>query len=178
MSSPSPIQCHLILRLTSKHDPLLCARDALVQETATTPGPAVTVEFVAGVFNRELVVISELLPSVDLSQGKDDNMFPAFHVDDSRVAVGFTGVVDEPRSVAMHRCVHHIKVINTKHVATNSLQNEKVSTIISVWAKENLFFDRILTSKLGLSIRVIKTFSFTIQISCVSDFINTQHRIN
>lgn len=141
MASPSPIQCHLILRLTSKHDPLLlCARDASVQETAASPGPAVTVEFVAGVFNREFVVIGELLPSVDLSQGKDDDMLPAFHVDHSRVAVRLTGVVDEPRSVAVHRCVHHIKVIDTKHVATNSLRKEKASTIIYVWAKANVFF--------------------------------------
>ena len=66
-------------------------------------------------------------------------MFPAFHVDHSRVAVGFTGVVDEPRSIAMHRCVHHIKVINTKHVATDSLRKKKASTLINVRAKKKDF---------------------------------------
>lgn len=141
MASPSPIQCHLILRLTSKHESSpLSARDASVQETAASPGPAVTVEFVAGVFDREFVVVGELLPSVDLPQGKDDDVLPAFHVDHPRVAVRFAGVVDEPRSVAVHRCVHHIKVIDTKHVATNSLWKEEASTIIYVWATENLFF--------------------------------------
>lgn len=129
-------------------------RDASVEEPATSPGPAVTVEFVAGVFNREFVVVGELLPPVDLSQGKDDDMLPAFHIDHSRVAVGFTGVVDEPRSVPMHRCVHHIKVINTKHVATDSLGEKTASAIIYVCAKENAFFNR--NSKLGLGILDIR----------------------
>lgn len=96
-------------------------RNASVEETATAPGPTVTAEFVAGVFNRELVVIGELLPSVDLPKSKDDDMLPAFHVDHSRVAVGFAGVVDEPCCVAMHGCIHHIKVINTEHVTANAL---------------------------------------------------------
>lgn len=100
-------------------------RDVSVEETPTSPGPTVTVEFVAGVFNGELVVIGELLPSVDLSKSKDDNMLPAFHIDHSRVAVRLAGVVDESRCVAMHGCIHHIKVINAEHVTANALRRQK-----------------------------------------------------
>lgn len=97
-------------------------RDVSVEEPTAAPGATVTAEFVAGVFDGKLVVIGELLPSVDLTKGKDDDMLPTFHVDHSRVAVGFTGVVDEPCCVAMHGCIHHIKVINSEHITANALQ--------------------------------------------------------
>lgn len=92
-----------------------------VEEAPTSPGPTVTVEFVAGVFNGELVVVSELLSPIDLPQSKDDDMLPAFHVYNSRVAVRFTGVVDESCRVAMHGCIYHVKVINAEHVAADTL---------------------------------------------------------
>lgn len=38
-----------------------------VEESAASPGTTVAVQFVAGVFNGELVVIGELLPPVDFS---------------------------------------------------------------------------------------------------------------
>jgi len=99
-------------------------RDASVEETATSPGPAVAVEFAAGVFNGELVIVGELLPPVDLPKSKDDDMLPAFHVDHSRVAVGFTGVVDESRRVAMHGCIHHVEVVNAEHVTADTLRRQ------------------------------------------------------
>lgn len=103
-------------------------RDTSVEETAAAPGPTVTIEFVAGIFNGELVVVSELLPSVDLPKSKDNDVLPALHVDHSRVAVGFTGVVDESCCVAVHGCIDHIKVINAEHVTANTLQRQKNET--------------------------------------------------
>lgn len=81
-------------------------------------------------------------------------MLPAFYIDHSRVAVGLAGVVDEPCSVAMHRCVHHIKVINTKHVAADPLQKEKALGIIYVCLrhKQWLLFVVILSSRRDLNI--------------------------
>lgn len=100
-------------------------RNSSVEETATSPGPTVAVEFVAGVFDGELVVIGQLLPPVDFPKSKDDNVLPTFHVDHPRVAVRFTGVVDEPRRVAVHCCIHHVEVVNAKHVTANTLQRQK-----------------------------------------------------
>lgn len=65
-TSPSPTQCHLNLRLTSKQVHPLFKRNLSVEEAPTSSGPTVTAEFVAGIFNGKLVVIRELLPPVDL----------------------------------------------------------------------------------------------------------------
>lgn len=48
-------------------------------------------------------------------------MLLTFHVDDSRVAVWFTGVVDEPRGVSVHRGIYDVKVVNAEHVASDAL---------------------------------------------------------
>lgn len=96
-------------------------RKRSVEEAPTSPRSAVTVEFVAGVFDGEFVVVRELFPSVDLPQGEDDDVLPALHVDDSGVAVGLAGVVDEPRSVAVHGGVHNVEVVDTEHVTPNAL---------------------------------------------------------
>lgn len=52
-------------------------------------------------------------------------MFLAVHGDDARVAVGFAGMVDEARGVAVHRCVHHLVVIDAEHVTADSLWEKK-----------------------------------------------------
>lgn len=89
-------------------------------------------------------------------------MLPAFYVDHPRVAVGFAGVVDEPGSVAMHRCVHHIKVINTKHVAADPLQKEKALGVIYACVREMASLAVILSSSLDLTILIKKSFSIKI----------------
>lgn len=119
---PSSVQCHLNLRPTNKQDPPFRTRDRSVEETPTSPRPAVTIEFVAGVFDGELVVVSELLSPIDLPQSKNDNVLAAFHVDNPRVAVWFAGVVDESRCVAVHGCIDHIEVVNAEHVTANTLE--------------------------------------------------------
>lgn len=48
-------------------------------------------------------------------------MFLAVHGDDARIAVGLAGMVDEARGVAVHRCVHHLIVVDAKHVTADSL---------------------------------------------------------
>ena len=78
-------------------------------------------QLVVLVFDGELVVVGELLAPVDLPQRKDDNVSAAVHVDDARVAVWLTRVVDETSCVALHRCVHHVKVVNAEHVAADAL---------------------------------------------------------
>lgn len=83
----------------------------------------------AGVLNRELVVVGELLSTVDAPRGKDDNVLLAVHRDYPRVAVRLTGVVDEAGSVAVHRGVHHLVVVDAKHITTDPLwgrQEEEV----------------------------------------------------
>lgn len=52
-------------------------------------------------------------------------MLAAFHVNHSRVAIWFTGMVDESCCIAVHGSIHHIKVINAEHVAANSLQTNR-----------------------------------------------------
>lgn len=81
------------------------------------------------VLDGELVVVGQLFPAIDLPQGKDDDVLATVHVNDARVAVGLTGVVDETSGVALHRCVHHVEVINAEHVATDSL---KATQMVSV----------------------------------------------
>ena len=56
-----------------------------------------------------------------LSESKDHNLFVSIDSDDLRVAVGLTGMVDEPSLIAGHRCIYNLVSINTKHVATDTL---------------------------------------------------------
>ena len=104
---------------------LECQRD-LVQELAALFGSTVTGQLIPRFLNGELVVVGELLSSVDLAQGEDDNVLLTFNNDDARVAVGLTGMVYETRCVAMHCGVHHLIVIDPKHVTANPL--EKMTT--------------------------------------------------
>lgn len=92
-----------------------------VEELAALLCTAVAGQLVAGILNRELVVVGELLSTVDTPRGKDDDVLLAVHCDDPRVAVGLTGVVDEAGSIAMHRGIYHLVVIDAKHVTANSL---------------------------------------------------------
>lgn len=74
------------------------------------------------VLDGELVVVRQLLSAVDLPQGKDDDVLAAVYVDDARVAVWLTAVVDEASGVALHGCVHHVEVVDAEHVATDPLK--------------------------------------------------------
>lgn len=100
----------------------VCAWVVLIKESAAASRSTVAVQLALVVLNGELVVVRELLPTVDLSQGKDDDVLATVHINDTRVAVWLTRVVDEASGVALHRCVHHIKVVNAEHVATDSLK--------------------------------------------------------
>lgn len=92
-----------------------------VKELTTLLCTAVAGQLVAGILNRELVVVGELLSAVDAPRGKDDDVLLAVHSDDTRVAVGLTGVVDEAGSVAMNSGIYHLVIINAKHVTANPL---------------------------------------------------------
>lgn len=92
-----------------------------VEELATFLGATVARQLVAGILNGELVVICELLSTVDAARGKYDNMLLPVDCDDSGVAVGLAGVVDEASSVAMDCSIYNLIVINTKHVTANPL---------------------------------------------------------
>lgn len=94
---------------------------ASVEELATLFCTTVAGQLVAGILDRELVVVGELLPTADAPRGKYDDVLLAVHSDDPGVAVGLTGVVDEAGSVAMHRGIYHLIVIDTKHIAADSL---------------------------------------------------------
>lgn len=93
----------------------------LVQEASAAPGPAITVQFVVCIFNGELVVVGELLSTVNLPQGENNDVLLALHVDDSRITVRVAGVIDKPCRVSMHGGVHHVEVVNAKHVAADAL---------------------------------------------------------
>lgn len=94
----------------------------LIQEHSAASRPTVAVQLALVVLDGELVVVRQLLSAVDLPQGEDDDVLAAVHIDDPRVAVWLTGVVDEASGVALHRCVHHVKVIDAEHVATDPLK--------------------------------------------------------
>lgn len=66
------------------------AATASVKEATAALGATVAGQLVAGILDGKLVVIGELLTSQDAAQGKDDNVFLAFHMDDTREAVGLT----------------------------------------------------------------------------------------
>lgn len=57
-------------------------------------------------------------------------MFLAIDVDDPRVAVGLTGVIDEAGCIPMHGGIHHFGVVNAEHVATDPLHTENTKTIM------------------------------------------------
>lgn len=95
-----------------------------VEELATLLCTAVAGQLVAGVLDRELVVVGELLSAVDAPCGKDDNVLLAVHGDDPRVAVGLTGVVDEAGGVAMHCGIYYLIVIDAKHITANPLRGK------------------------------------------------------
>lgn len=96
-----------------------------VEKLATLLGAAVAGQFVAGVLDRELVVVGELLSAADAARGKDDDVLLAVHSEDPGVAVRLTGVVDEAGGVAVHRSIHHFVVIDAKHVTADPLWRAK-----------------------------------------------------
>lgn len=104
----------------------VCVLAVLVQEAAAASCPTVAEQLVVFVLDGELVVVSQLFAAVDLPQRKDDDVLAAVHVDDARVAVGLARVVDETGRVALHRRVHHVKVVDAEHVAPNALRRKKV----------------------------------------------------
>lgn len=95
--------------------------EVLIQEAATASRAAVAVELVVFILDGKLIVVGELFAPVNLPQGEDDDVLAPVHVDDARVAVRLTRVVDEAGCVALHRRVHHIEVVDTEHVAADAL---------------------------------------------------------
>ncbi len=98
-----------------------CVLLLLIQEVTAASRPAVAEQLIVLVLDGELVVVGQFFAAEDLPQGEDDDVLAAIHVDDTRVAVGLAGVVDETSCVALHRRVHHVKVVNAEHVAANAL---------------------------------------------------------
>lgn len=118
------------------------ARAVLIQEYSAASRPTVAVQLALVVLNGELVVVGQLLSAVDLPQGKDDDVLAAVYVNDPRVAVGLTGVVDEASGVALHRCVHHVEVIDAEHVAADPLKETTTNNHYSV-PSEQAFQNRL-----------------------------------
>ncbi|TNN68314.1 hypothetical protein EYF80_021497 [Liparis tanakae] len=83
-------------------------------------------------FPTAALIMTQCIPGKafvsNLPKSKDDDVLPAFHVDHSRVAVGFAGVVDESRRVAVHGGVHHIEVVDAEHVAADTLRRQTKQT--------------------------------------------------
>lgn len=96
----------------------------LIKELATLFGPTVARQLIAWFLNGKLVVVCELFAPVDFPQCKNDYVLLPVDIDDTGVAVGLTGVVDETSRVAMHGGINHLIVIDAKHVAANSLGNK------------------------------------------------------
>jgi len=69
----------------------------------------------------ELVVIRQFLTTTYVSQSKNDNVHTAVNDDLSRVAVWFTRVIDEARSITTLCCVDNVVIAATEHVATDAL---------------------------------------------------------
>lgn len=99
----------------------VCVLAVLIQEATAASRPAVAVQLVVFVLDGELVVVGQFFAPVDLPQGEDDDVLAAVHVDDTGVAVRLARVVDETSCVALHRCVHYVKVVDAEHVAANAL---------------------------------------------------------
>lgn len=99
----------------------------LIEEATAASRPTVAVQLVLVVLDGKLVVVGQLFTTVDLSQGEDDYVLAAIHVDDARVAVRLAGVVDETSCIALQGSVHHVEVIDAEHVASNALrENHRV----------------------------------------------------
>lgn len=109
-----------------------CLPPQSVKEAAAAPGPTITVEFVTLILNGKLVVISELFTTINFAQSKDDNVLLAFHIDYTRVAIWFTGVVNKTCCVSMHGGINNVKVINSEHVAADPLHH-KITKDFSVF---------------------------------------------
>lgn len=92
-----------------------------IEEFATRLCPAVARQLIAWFFNGELVIVCELLSSIDFAHGKNDNVLLTVNIDHAGVAVGLAGVVNETGCTAVHGGIHHLVVIDTKHVAANAL---------------------------------------------------------
>lgn len=109
---------------------MVCVSTVLIEEATAASCPTVAVQLALVVLDGELVVVGQLFTAVDLSQGEDDYVLAAIHVDDARVAVGLAGVVDETSCIALHGSVHHVEVIDAEHVASNALmENHRVSKL-------------------------------------------------
>lgn len=95
--------------------------EASVEKLAALLRSAVAQQLIVGVFDRELVVVRELLPAVDAARREDDDVLLAVHGDDSREAAWLAGVVNEAGGVAMHCSVYHLVVVDAKHVTADPL---------------------------------------------------------
>lgn len=104
----------------------------LIEKAAAASRPTVAVQLVVIVLDGELVVVGQFLTPVDLPQGKDDYVLSAIHIDDTRVAVWLAGMVDETCCIALHRGVHHVKVIDVEHVASDALvESDNTELVVS-----------------------------------------------
>lgn len=65
-------------------------------------------------------------------------MLLAIDVDDPRVAVGLTGVIDEAGCIPMHGGIHHFRVVNAEHVATDPLHTESRQRVMAGKSKAAL----------------------------------------
>jgi len=90
----------------------------LVEVPAAQSGAAETRYF--HVFNRELIVVSQLLATSDGPQSEDNDVFPSVDEDDLRVAVRVTRVVDKPRGVPHYRRVDYVVGVFPEHVAADA----------------------------------------------------------
>lgn len=108
----------------------VCVLVVLIQEASAASRSAVAVQLVVLVLDWELVVVCQLLAAVDLPQREDDDVLAAVHVDDAGVAVGLAGVVDETGCVALHRRIHHVKVIYAEHVAADTLMENIMNPVL------------------------------------------------
>ena len=86
------------------------------------------------ILKRKLVVVRQLLTSIDRPQCKDNHMFlPGAVVHDLRVAVGFTRVVDESSGIAGNGGVNDGRLAQSKHVAAVVAGAVRPRTIIHLF---------------------------------------------
>lgn len=96
-----------------------------IEELATLLCPAVARQLIAWFFDGELVIVRELLASIDFAHGENDNVLLTVNIDHAGVAVGLAGVVNETGCIAVDGGINHLVVIDTKHVAANALSTSK-----------------------------------------------------
>lgn len=96
-----------------------------IEELATLLCPAVARQLIAWFFDGELVIVCELLASIDFAHGENDNVLLTINIDHTGVAVGLAGVVNETGCIAVDGGINHLVVIDTKHVAANALSKKK-----------------------------------------------------